>query len=139
VEGFASQIGDIGTIMVAVSSVVLFMFGLVAASTMAQSVRERTSELAVLKTLGFSDAGILTLVLAESLFITVVSGGLGLAVAWLFVQGGDPTNGMLPIFTLPSRDLVTGVILIVAMGTLAGLMPAVAGMRLRITDALRRV
>ena len=53
IEGFASQIGDIGTIMIAISSVVLFMFGLVAASTMAQSVRERTSELAVLKTLGF--------------------------------------------------------------------------------------
>ena len=57
VEGFAKQIGDIGSIMIAISSTVLFMFGLVAASTMAQSVRERTSELAVLKTLGFSGAG----------------------------------------------------------------------------------
>ena len=54
VESFAKQIGDIGAIMIAISSTVLFMFGLVAASTMAQSVRERTSELAVLKTLGFS-------------------------------------------------------------------------------------
>ena len=52
VEGFAKQIGDIGAIMIAISSAVLFMFGLVAANTMAQSVRERTSELAVLKTLG---------------------------------------------------------------------------------------
>src|SRR5688500_6558651 len=52
VEGFAKQMGDIGSIMIAISSTVLFMFGLVAASTMAQSVRERTSELAVLKTLG---------------------------------------------------------------------------------------
>ena len=60
VEGFAKQIGDIGSIMIAISSTVLFMFGLVAASTMAQSVRERTSELAVLKTLGFSGAAILT-------------------------------------------------------------------------------
>ena len=58
VEGFASQIGDIGAIMIAISSTVLFMFGLVAASTMAQSVRERTSELAVLKTLGFSGGAI---------------------------------------------------------------------------------
>ena len=54
VESFAKQVGDIGGIMIAISSTVLFMFGLVAASTMAQSVRERTSELAVLKTLGFS-------------------------------------------------------------------------------------
>ena len=77
VEGFAKQIGDIGAIMIAISSIVLFMFGLVAASTMAQSVRERTSELAVLKTLGFSGGAILALVLAESLFIVVVGGGLG--------------------------------------------------------------
>jgi len=138
VEGFASQVGDIGAIMIAISSTVLFMFGLVAASTMAQSVRERTSELAVLKTLGFSGGAILALVFAESLFIAVVGGGLGLAIAWLFVQGGDPTGGMLPIFVLPTRDVLIGVALMVTMGVLAGVMPAVGAMRLRITDALRR-
>jgi putative ABC transport system permease protein len=138
VEGFAKQIGDIGSIMIAISSTVLFMFGLVAASTMAQSVRERTSELAVLKTLGFSDAAILTLVLAESLFIAFTGGLLGLAVAWFIVQLGDPTGGLLPIFALPPRDLVIGIGLMVMMGVLAGLMPAVAAMRLKITDALRR-
>ena len=138
VEGFANQIGDIGSIMIAISSVVLFMFGLVAASTMAQSVRERTSELAVLKTLGFGAGAIVTLVLAESLFIVIVGGGLGLGIAWLFVQQGDPTRGMLPIFILPPRDLVIGVVLMLAMGVIAGAAPAVGAMRLRITDALRR-
>jgi putative ABC transport system permease protein len=138
IEGFAKQIGDIGTIMIAISSTVLFMFGLVAASTMAQSVRERTSELAVLKTLGFSDAAILMLVLAESLFIALTGGLLGLGLAWLFVQGGDPTNGMLPIFVLPARDVLIGIGLMVMMGVLAGLMPAVGAMRMKITDALRR-
>jgi putative ABC transport system permease protein len=139
VEGFAKQIGDIGSIMIAISSTVLFMFGLVAASTMAQSVRERTSELAVLKTLGFSGPSILTLVLVESLFIAFTGGLLGLGLAWLFVTlVGDPTNGMLPIFVLPTRDLGIGVGLMALMGVLAGLMPAVAAMRLKITDALRR-
>ena len=139
VEGFAKQIGDIGSIMIAISSTVLFMFGLVAASTMAQSVRERTSELAVLKTLGFSGTAILTLVLVESLFIAFAGGLLGLGLAWLFVTlVGDPTNGMLPIFVLPTRDLAIGVGLMTVMGVLAGLMPAVAAMRLKITDALRR-
>jgi putative ABC transport system permease protein len=138
VEGFASQVGDIGTIMVAISSVVLFMFGLVAASTMAQSVRERTSELAVLKTLGFADGTILALVLAESMFIVLIGGGLGLALAWLFVQSGDPTGGLLPVFLLPARDVLVGIGLMVGMGILAGVMPAFAAMRLRITDALRR-
>jgi putative ABC transport system permease protein len=138
IEGFAKQIGDIGSIMIAISSTVLFMFGLVAASTMAQSVRERTSELAVLKTLGFSGPAILTLVLAESLFIAFTGGLLGLGLAWLLVQTGDPTNGMLPIFVLPPRDIVIGLGLMVMMGVLAGMMPAVAAMRLKITDALRR-
>jgi putative ABC transport system permease protein len=138
VESFAKQIGDISAIMIAISSTVLFMFGLVAASTMAQSVRERTSELAVLKTLGFSGATILTLVLAESLFIVFVGGICGLGLAWLFVQGGDPTGGMLPIFVLPARDLAVGAVLMALIGVLAGVMPAMAAMRLRITDAFRR-
>jgi putative ABC transport system permease protein len=138
IESFAKQIGDIGAITVAIASTVLFMFGLVAASTMVQSVRERTSELAVLKTLGFPDGRILLLVLAESLFITVVGGGLGLAAAWLFVQRGDPTGGLLPIFILPRKDILLGIVLMVLMGLVAGVAPAVGAMRLRITDALRR-
>jgi putative ABC transport system permease protein len=138
VESFAKQVGDIGAIMVAISSTVLFMFGLVAASTMAQSVRERTSELAVLKTLGFTGPAILVLVLAESLFITFLGGGLGLGLAWLIVQRGDPTGGLMAIFVLPPRDLVLGIALMIGMGLLAGVMPAMAAMQLKITDALRR-
>lgn len=138
VESFAKQIGDIGSIMIAVSSVVLVMFGLVASSTMAQSVRERTSELAVLKTLGFTGPAILALVLAESLFIVCLGGGLGLGLAWLVAKQGDPTGGLLAVFVLPKADIWLGVGLMVMMGVLAGLMPAVAAMRLKITDALRR-
>ena len=138
VESFAKQIGDIGAIMIAISSTVLFMFGLVAASTMAQSVRERTSEIGVLKTLGFTGGTILTLVLIESLFITFVGGCLGLGLAWLFVQRGDPTGGMLPIFVMPGRDIASGIGLMALMGVLAGALPAIAAMQLRITDALRR-
>ena len=75
---------------------------------MAQAVRERTSELAVLKTLGFSNAAVLTLVLMESMFVAVLGGGLGLGIAWGIVQMGDPTRGLLPAFVLPPRDLVLG-------------------------------
>ena len=83
-------------------------------------------------------ASILTLVLVESMFVVLVGGGLGLGLAWLLVQGGDPTGGFLPIFALPPRDVVLGVGLMVALGLLAGLLPAMGAMRLRITDALRR-
>jgi putative ABC transport system permease protein len=138
IEGFAKQIGDIGTIMMAIVAAVLFTMLLVAANTMAQSVRERTSEVGVLKTLGFADTSILMLVLGESVVITLIGGGLGLLLAWLIVQQGDPTSGMLPIFTLPPRDIAIGGALIVALGLVAGLLPALNAMQLKITDALRR-
>jgi len=138
VEGFAKQMGDIGAIMIAITIAVLFTMILVAANTMAQSVRERTSEVGVLKTLGFSNRSILALVLGESLLVAVIGGGLGLLASWLFVREGDPTGGMLPIFMLPTRDVWAGAVLIVGLGLLAGLLPAVNAMNLKITEALRR-
>jgi putative ABC transport system permease protein len=138
VEGFAKQVGDIGSIMIAILVAVLFTMMLVAANTMAQSVRERTSEVGVLKTLGFSNASILMLVLGEAVLIAVIGGGLGLLVAWAFVKQGDPTGGMLPIFILPSRDVAIGAVLIVVLGIAAGVVPALSAMQLKITDALRK-
>lgn len=138
VEGFAKQVGDIGAIMIAILVAVLFTMMLVAANTMAQSVRERTSEIGVLKTLGFSNASILMLVLGEAVLIAVIGGGLGLLAGWLFVQQGDPTGGMLPIFVLPRRDVAFGVVLILVLGIAAGVLPALNAMQLKITDALRR-
>jgi putative ABC transport system permease protein len=138
VEGFAKQVGDIGAIMIAILVAVLFTMLLVAANTMAQSVRERTSEVGVLKTLGFSNAAVLTLVLSESVLIAVIGGALGLGTAWLIVQQGDPTNGMLPIFILPTRDLAIGAVMVVVLGLIAGALPAMNAMNLKITDALRR-
>jgi putative ABC transport system permease protein len=137
-QSFAQQMGDIGSILVAVLSAVLFTILLVSANTMAQAVRERTSEIAVLKTLGFSGPLVLTLVLTESILLAAVGGAIGLGLAWLVVQGGDPTHGMLPIFILRPRYLVAGGALILALGVLSGAVPAVGAMRLRITDALRR-
>jgi putative ABC transport system permease protein len=138
VDSFAKQIGDIGAIMIAILSAVLFTILLVVANTMAQSVRERTGELAVLKTLGFPDALIVALVLVESVVLAVIGGGAGLLVAWLVVQQGDPTHGLLPAFLLPNRDIATGIGLMILLGVLAGVLPATYAMRLRITDALRR-
>lgn len=138
VEGFAKQVGDIGAIMIAILAAVLFTMLLVAANTMAQSVRERTSEMGVLKTLGFSNVSILGLVIGESALIAGIGGGLGLLAAWLFIRQGDPTGGMLPVFMLPPRDLAIGIALVAALGVVAGVLPAIHAMQLRITDALRR-
>ncbi|HJN46613.1 MAG: hypothetical protein CL477_03935 [Acidobacteria bacterium] len=138
VQAFASQIGDIGTMMTAIMVAVLFTILLVSANTMGQSVRERTSELAVLKTLGFTNRGVLSLVLVESVLLAVVGGTIGMGLSWLVIQQGDPTGGLLPAFFVPPRDLVIGAGLILFLGMASGIVPGVQAVRLRIVDALRR-
>jgi len=137
-QGFAQQIGDIGTILVAILSAVFFTILLVAGNTMAQAVRERTEELGVLKAIGFTNERVLALVLAESCFIAAVGGLAGLGIAWAFTLGGSPVPAMLPIFYLPPRYLVIGVILVIGLGVVAGIFPAVQAMRLQIAVALRK-
>ena len=137
-QGFVNQVGDVSAMMVSILVAVLFSILLVTANTMAQAVRERTNELAVLKTLGFSNGLVVALVLAESLFMAVVGGGLALAIAWAFVSRGSLNNAFLPVFVLRGRDLLIGVVLSCLLGTLAGALPAASAMRLRITNALRR-
>jgi putative ABC transport system permease protein len=137
-QAFAAQIGDVGAIIQAIVTAVFFTILLVAANTMAQSVRERTSELAVLKTLGYSNPLVLALVLLESCAIAVVGGGVGLGLAWLFTLRGDPTGGLFPAFYIPASGMALGGALAVGLGVLAGAMPAAQAMRLRIADALRR-
>ncbi len=118
---------------------VFFTLLLVTGNTMAIAVRERTRRLAVLKAIGFSDGFVLGLVLAESLLLAVLGGGLGLALAKLFTLRGDPTGGILGIFYLPPAAMAAGVLVAVAVGFLAGVLPAVSAQRLRVADALRRV
>ncbi len=138
VQGFANQVGNIGFIMMSIVAAVFFTILLVAGNTMAYAVRERTNELAVLKAIGFSDRGVLGLVLGETLLLTFMGGGIGLGLAWALVSMGDPTNGALPVFYLPARDLLTGIVLIGLMGLAAGILPALQAQRLQIADALRR-
>ena len=138
VADFANQVGDIGAIMIAIASIVMFFILFVAGNAMAQSIRERTNELAVLKTLGFKDGLILTLVLVESCAIAVIGGALGLGIAWVIIAQGDPTGGMLPAFYFPIRDLALGALLVVLLGVGTGMLPAMQAQRLKIVTALRR-
>ncbi len=137
---FAKQIGDIGAIITGIVAAVFFTLLLVAGNTMAQSVRERTNELAVLKTLGFGDGLVMILVLFESCLLALLGAALGLGLAWLFVRViGDPTHGLLPLFNIKPSALVVGAGLAALLGLATGILPAQSAMRLRIVDALRRV
>jgi len=137
-RSWAKQIGDITTIMAAILSAVFFTILLVAGNTMAQSVRERTEELGVLKAMGFTNAQMLAVVLAESCCLAGVGGTLGLGIAWVLISAGDPTKGALPIFYFPTGNVALGFLLILVLGLAAGIFPATQAMRLRIADALKR-
>jgi putative ABC transport system permease protein len=137
-QGFVAQVGDIGSIVVSVLGAVFFTILLVAGNTMSLAVRERTNEIGALKALGFTSERVLMMVLAESCLIAVLGGGLGLGVAWAISLMGSPVPEMLPIFTLPQRDLVIGAVAIVCLGIISGLLPSLEASRLRIADALRR-
>jgi len=139
VQAWARQIGDIAFITASILGAVFFTILLVTGNTMAQTVRERTGELGVLKAIGFTSQQVLALVLGESCVLAVIGGVLGLGLAWLITSRGDPTGGMLPQFYFPIRDLLIGVGLSVVLGFVTGIFPALQAMRLRVADALRRM
>ena len=139
VSEWSKQVGDIGKIMMWIVAMAMFTILLVTGNTMAQAIRERTNELAVLKTLGFTEGRILSLVLLESIAIAIVGGGLGLALSYAFITiGGDPTHGLLPAFFFPTPQIIVGVLLVLGLGIASGFFPAWQASRLRIVDALRR-
>lgn len=138
VSDFAKQVGDIGAIMTAIAAIVMFFILFVAGNAMAQSIRERTNELAILKTLGFTDRKVLGMILAESALVAMLGGGLGLLIAWVLIAQGDPTGGLLPIFYFPPKDLIFGCVLVLLLGIGSGFLPAWQAGRLKIVDALRR-
>jgi putative ABC transport system permease protein len=140
IQGWASQIGNIVFIVAAILVAVFFTILLVTGNTMAQAVRERTGELGVLKAIGFTNGQIVGLVLAESCLLTVIGGavGLGLACAVTPVMA-EKLAGLLPLFFLPTHDVLVGLGISIALGFVTGIIPALQAMRLRVADALRRM
>jgi putative ABC transport system permease protein len=136
---WVKQMGNIQFLILSIGGVVFFTLLLVTGNTMAIAVRERVRELAVLKAVGFSDRFVLALVLVETMAVSAVGGGTGLLLAKLFTLRGDPTRGMLPFFYLPPDAIVVGFALAMTVGLMAGILPALSAMRLRVVDALRRV
>ena len=136
-QSFAKQFADIGLIVTSIMGAVFFTLLLLTGNTMAQAVRERTSELAVLKTIGFSSPSVLAMVLAESVLLVVIGGVLGLGIA--AVLGpivGAASGGAINLPPIGWKSWSLGLGLMVAIGLLVGALPAMRAMRLNIVDAL---
>ena len=139
IQGFANQMGNIGAIVTAVATAVFFTMLLVTANTMSQSVRERTSELAVMKTLGFSSTQVTTLVLGEALLITLLGAAIGLGLAALLATGlAAAVQQFFPALGMPAGTFATGAVIAVVLGSLAAALPCAQAWQLRIVDALRK-
>jgi putative ABC transport system permease protein len=134
---FANQVGDVGLMMGGILGAVFFTIILLTGNTMAQAYRERVPELAVLKTLGFSDALVATLVLGEAVLLCAIGGAIGLGLAALFATHADAIREVLPDFKMIWQTAAVGLAIALAMGILVGALPALTAQRLRIVDALR--
>jgi putative ABC transport system permease protein len=136
---FAKQMGNVELLIMSIGSVVFFTLLLVTGNTMAIAVRERSGELAVLKTVGFSDVRVLKLILAEAILIAGQGGFIGLALAKIVIPDLSRALPMLGALYVSPLTFGLGFVLALLIGTAAGLLPAVGAMRLRVVDALRRV
>src|SRR5208282_959628 len=130
---FIKQFGDIGFVLRAILGAVFFALLFLTGNTMMQSVRERTPELAILKTVGYSDTQVLGLVLAESLLLCVIGAVIGLALSYaalpIIKQG-------LQGVELDPKALLPGIGAAVLLALIVGLPPALRAMKLSIVDAL---
>lgn len=137
---FVSMFGNLNLLLGSIAAAVVIATLFVAGNTMAMSVRERTTEIAVMRTLGFPSGTIFALVAVEALLMSLVGGAIGILLARAVINpsvfGG---GGFMPALSVNTLNLVIGVALSAFIGIVAGIIPATLASRLRIVDALRRV
>ncbi|MGH8063053.1 MAG: ABC transporter permease [Pseudoxanthomonas sp.] len=136
-QSFAKQFADIGLIVTAIMAAVFFTLLLLTGNTMSQAVRDRIPELAVLKTLGFTNGTVLTLVLVESVLLIVLGGAIGMGLAAAIIPAlSAASGGMLNLPNVPLETWLLGLGLMLGIGIVVGALPARRAMRLKIVDAL---
>jgi putative ABC transport system permease protein len=141
---FADMLGDVQTYIRFISLAVVFALSLVAATAMAMSMRERTTEIAVLKAIGFSKQRVLALVLGESTMIAVIGGIVGICGGLGALQLLSSVPVAASLFPVPVSSLVGpwlgGLAAVAAgIGFVSGVVPAILASRLSVIDGLRQV
>jgi len=138
-KAFAAQFGNIALIVILVVGAAFVTILMIVGNTMALTVRERTREIGVLKTLGFSGGRILRLVLGESVLLALLGGLPGLALAALATVWLRPSvSNLLPGFALTGDIAAEAIVLMLALGLITGIIPALNAMQLKIATALGR-
>ena len=136
-QSFAKQFADIGLIVTAIMAAVFFTLLLLTGNTMSQAVRDRIPELAVLKTLGFTNGTVLALVLVESVLLIVLGGVIGMGLAAVIIPAlSAASGGLLNLPNIPVETWTLGLSLMLGIGIVVGALPALRAMRLKIVDAL---
>ena len=139
-SSFVSMFGNLNLLLGSIAAAVVITTLFVAGNTMAMSIRERTTEIAVMRTLGFPSGTIFFLIAGEGLLMSILGGIIGVGIARAIVNPNFlSAGGFIPEIGVNNANVVTGLALSVLIGVLASLIPATMASRLKIVDALRRV
>ncbi len=140
---FLDQQGNLGMIVLGVSGVAFLTILLIVGNAMAGAIRERTGEIAVMKTIGFSSSRIARIVIGETLLLALLGGGLGLLAAWAVINFGSSVGGQFIAFfgtmRLSADVVLTAIGLMVALGVITAAIPAWNAMRVNVVTAFRRI
>ncbi len=138
---FIGMLGNFQLLIRSIGSAVVLTMLLVSANTMMMSARERTREMGILKAIGFSDGHVFLLLIGEALAISLLGALAGVGLAWFLanILHVNPQPEFFPVFYLPAASMLAALGLAVLTGFSSGIVPAVVGMRLKATEALRSV
>ncbi|TNE62154.1 MAG: ABC transporter permease [Alphaproteobacteria bacterium] len=137
-KGFIEQIGNIRLILTSVVFAAFFIILVIVGNSMVLAIRERTGEIAVMKTLGFQSGRIFRMVLSESMLLALIGGGLGLGMSTLLVGGISQSMPQLPTLIMKQEIVIKALCFMVGMGLLTGIIPAMNALRLNIITAFSR-
>lgn len=138
---FVSMMGNLKLLIRSIGTAVVLTMLLVSANTMMMSARERTREMGILKSIGFTDTHVFRLLVGEAMLITGLGGVVGVSLAMFVtvVLGWNPKPDFFPVFIVPPESLLTAALITLLTGFCSGIVPAINGMRLKATEALRSV
>ena len=137
--GFIGMLGNIKAFIMSICLAVVFTILLVCANTMAMSIRERTREVAVLKTLGFTRNSILGLFVGEAVSLAVVGGLIGSAICYLLVSGMASQGGFFTGMKVTPVTMAIAVLIAAIVGFVSSFLPSYNASKVNIVDGLRHI